>query len=401
MTHGLEKRSSLLPLGIDVQSAYATLSTGSNRVAVVLRNNTQDWIEIGKGTPVTRMVATNQVPRVVDTISAERSKEQPTLTEAEQQALLLEKLDLSGLEAWPTEQAEKAHSLLREYHNIFSLEKHDMGHTNATKHKIVLKDLDTPPFKERFHRIPPPQLDEVREHLKLMLDAGVVRPSNSPWCNVVVLVRKKDGSLRFCIDFRRLNALTIKDSHPLPRICETLESLAGAAHYSTFDLNLGFWQVPMDEESKQYTAFTLGSMGLYECESMPFGLCNAPPTFQRLMQNCLGELNLTYCLIYLDDVIAFSEIPEEHLHRMRVVFDRLRKHGLKLKPFKCDVFKSEINYLAHHVSQKRGSPLEEKLGVNCSVPAPRYLHQSEVFRGPCRSLLALHKGLCQNCSTSV
>ena len=198
--------------------------------------------------------------------------------------------------------------------------------------------------------IPPPQLDEVREHLKLMLDAGVVRPSNSPWYNAVVLVRKKDGSPCFCIDFRRLNALTIKDSHPLPRICETLESLAGAAHYSTFDLNSGFWQVPMDEESKQYTTFTLGSMGLYECESMPFRLCNTPPTFQRLGQNCLGKLNLTYCLIYLDDVIVFSEMPEEDLQRLHVVFDRLQEHGLKLKLSKCDVFKSEINNLAHHVS---------------------------------------------------
>ena len=352
MTHGLEKRSPLLPLGIDVQSTYATLSTGSNRVAVVLRNNTRDWIEIRKGMPVARVVATNQVPRVIDTISADKPKEQPTLMQTERQALLLDKLDLSGLKAWPTEQVEKARGLLRVYHDIFSLEKHNMGHTNATKHKIVLKDPDTLPFKERFRRIPPPQLDEVREHLKLMLDAGVVRPSNSPWCNAVVWVRKKNGSLRFCIDFRRLNTLTVKDSHPLIRICETLESLAGAAHYSTFDLNSGFWQVPMDEASKQYTAFTLGSMGLYECESMPFGLCNAPSTFQKLMQNYLGELNLTYCLIYLDDVIVFSEMPEDHLLRMRVVFDHLREHGLKLKPSKCDVFKSEINYLAHHVSKE-------------------------------------------------
>ena len=191
-----------------------------------------------------------------------------------------------------------------------------MGHTNTTKHKIVLKDPDTPPFKEHFCRILPPQLDKVREHLKLMLDAGVIQPSNSPWCNAVVLVRKKDGSLRFCIDFRKLNSLTVKDSHPLPCICETLESLTGAAHYLTFDMNSGFWQVPMDKESKQYTAFTLDSMGLYECESMPFRLCNTLPTFQRLMQNCLGELNLTYCLIYLDDVIVFSEMPEEHLRRM-------------------------------------------------------------------------------------
>ena len=153
---------------------YATLSTGSNRVAVVLRNNTRDWIKIGKGTPVAHMVAANQVPRVIDTISADKSKQQPTLMEAERQDLLLEKLDLSGLKAWPAEEAEKARGLLQEYHDIFSLEKHDMGHTNATKHKIVLKDPDTPPFTKRFCRIPPPQLDEVREHFKLMLDAGVV-----------------------------------------------------------------------------------------------------------------------------------------------------------------------------------------------------------------------------------
>ena len=174
MTHGLEKRSPLLPLRVDIQSTYATLAAGSNRVMVVLRNNTRDWIEIGKGTPVARMVVANQVPRVIDTISTERPEEQPTLTEAEQQVLLLDKLDLSGLEAWPPEQAEKACGLLWEYHNIFSLERHNMGHTKVTKHKIVLKDPDTPPFKEWFHRIPPPQVDEVREHLKLMLDAGVV-----------------------------------------------------------------------------------------------------------------------------------------------------------------------------------------------------------------------------------
>ena len=296
--------------------------------------------------------------------------------EAERQVLLLDKLDLSGLEAWPTEQAEKAHGLLWEYHDIFSLEKHDMGHTKVTKHKIVLKDPDTPPFKERFCRIPPPQLDEVREHLKLMLDAGVVRPSNSPRCNAVVLVRKKHGSLRFCIDFRRLNALTVKDSHPLPHICKTLEGLAGAAHYLTFNLNSGFWQVPMDEESKQYTAFTLGSMGLYECKSMPFGLCNTPPTFQRLMQNCLGKLNLTYCLIYLDDVIVFSEMPEEHLQRMHVVFDCLRERGLKLKPSK-----SEINYLAHHVSQKGVLPLKKNLESIAQCPSPDTYTKVKSFVG--------------------
>ena len=381
MTHGLEKRSPSLPLGIDVQTVYATLADGSNRVTVVLRNNTQDWLEIKKGMPITRMIAANEVLKATNLFSVEPTKERSTLTETERQDLLLEKLDLLGLVAWPEEQAEKAHSLLKEYHDILSLEKRDMGHTNTTKHKIVLKDPDTPPFKEYFCRILPPQLDEMREHLKLMLDAGVILPSNSPCCNAVVLVRKKDGSLHFCIDFRKLNSLTVKDSHPLPRICETLESLAGAAHYSMFDMNSGFWQVPMDEESKQYTAFTLGSMGLYECESMPFGLCNAPPTFQRLMQNCLGELNLTYCLIYLDDVIVFSDMPEEHLRRMRVVFDCLREHGLKLKPSKCEVFKLEINYLAHHVSQKGVLPSKKNLESIAQCPPPDTYTKVKSFVG--------------------
>ena len=121
----------------------------------------------------------------------------------------------------------------------------------------------------------------------------------------------------------------------------------------------------MDEESKQFTVFTLGSMGLFECERMPFGLCKAPMTFQRLMQNCLSELNLTYCLIYLDDVIVYSKTPAEHLQRMWVVFNCLRMHGLKLKPSKCNVFKTEINYLAHHVSKAGVLPSKKKLGFNC------------------------------------
>ena len=193
ITHGFEKQLPSLPLGIDVQMVYATLADGSNRVTVVLRNNTQDWLEIKKGMPIAWMVAANEVPKVTNLFSAEQTKEQSTLTETERQDLLLEKLDLLGLEAWPQEQAEKARSLLKEYYDIFSLEKRDMGHTNTTKYNIVLKDPDTLPFKEHFHRIPPPQLDEVREHLKLMLDAGVIHPSNGPWCNAVILVRKKDG----------------------------------------------------------------------------------------------------------------------------------------------------------------------------------------------------------------
>ena len=134
-----------------MQTVYATLADGSNRVTEVLRNNTWDWLEIKKGIPITRMVAANEIPMVTNLLSAEKPKEQPNLIEAERQDLLLEKLDLTGLEAWPEDQAEKARSLLKEYHDIFSLEKHDVGHTKAAKHKIILKDPNTPIQRE----IPP------------------------------------------------------------------------------------------------------------------------------------------------------------------------------------------------------------------------------------------------------
>ena len=171
--------------------------------------------------------------------------------------------------------------------------------------------------------------------------------------------RKKDGGLHFCIDFRKLNMRTKKDSYPLPHIQKSLESLEGSHIFSSFDFKLGFWQVEMDEASKQYTAFTLGLLVFFECEHMPFGLCNAPTTFQRLMQNCLGELNLTYCLIYLDNVITFSNNEDDHLHCMRVIFDRFRVEHLKLKPSQCSLFHDEIVLLAHHVMKDGVQPSEE------------------------------------------
>ena len=182
-----------------------------------------------------------------------------------------------------------------------------------------------------------------------MLESGTIRPSQSAWCNAMVLVQKKDGGLCFCIDFCHLNAHRKKDSYPLPRIQEVLESLVGTSHFSCLDLKSGFWQIKMDNASKQFTTFTVGNLGFFKCDRMPFGLCNAPATFQWLMQNCMGELNLIYCLIYLDDLIVFLQMADEHLHLLHVIFDWLREYNLKLEPSKCSLFKEKINYLAHEV----------------------------------------------------
>ena len=160
-------------------------------------------------------------------------------------------------------------------------------------------------------------------------------PQESAWCNAVVLLGNKDGSLYFCIDFHHLNTHTKKVSYPLPRIQEALKSLVSAGHFTCLDLKSGFWQIKMDELSKQYTAFTIGNLGFFVCDCMPFEVCNVPAMFQRLMQNCLWELNLTYCFIYLDNMIVISQLPEEHLHHFCIIFDWFREYNLKLKLSKC------------------------------------------------------------------
>ena len=150
---------------------------------------------------------------------------------------------------------------------------------------------------------------------------GAIRPSNSPWASAFVLVWKKDGKLQFCIDLQKLNARTIKDAYSLPRIDESLDCLNGPEWFSSLDLKSGYWQIEMEENSKALTAFTVGLLGFYKCECMPFGLTNAPATFQWLIQSCLSNLHLCYCIIYLDDVIVFSKTLEEHVFRLRAVFD--------------------------------------------------------------------------------
>ena len=206
------------------------------------------------------------------------------------------------------------------------------------------------PFKDPYRRIPPGLYDEVRVHLKEMLEAGAIRESQSPFSSNVVLVRKKDGSLRFCIDFRKLNSRSVKDAYTLPRIDDTIDSLVGAKFFSKLDLRSGYWQVEIKEEDKHKTAFSVGNLGFYECNRMAFGLTNAPATFQRLMERTMGELNLRECLIFLDDILIFSENYEDHLDRLEAVFSRLKQHGLKLKPSKCEFFKTSVKYLGHVVS---------------------------------------------------
>ena len=187
----------------------------------------------------------------------------------------------------------------------------------------------------------------------------------------MVLVCKKDGSLWFCINLRKLNNQTIKDAQSLPRIEDSLDCLDGATILTSLDLQLGYWQAEMTEASKPLTAFTVGLLGFYKCVQMPFGLTNAPATFQHLMETCLGEMHLKWCIIYLDNIIVFSKMPEEQIERLRGVFAKLAAAGLRLKSSKCKFFKSRVTYLGHIVSKNGIKTDAKKIEVIKKWPVPK------------------------------
>ena len=287
--------------------------------------------------------------KVTKDITKENQSEDSPLKDDERVSKILEKLDLEGIESWTEQQHCSVQKLLEEYQHLFALNLKELGKTSLVQHEIKLSDRT--PFKERYRRIPPHQYEEVRKHLQEMLDIGAICRCISPWASPVVLVHKKDGSLWFCIDLRKLNNQTIKDAHSLPRIEDSLDCLDGATIFTSLDLQSEYWQVEMTEASKPLTAFTVGPLGFYKCVQMPFGLTNAPATFQHLMETCLGEIHLKLCIIYLDDIIVCSKTPEEHIERLEGVFEKLSAAGLRLKLSKCKFFKSRVTYLGHIVSK--------------------------------------------------
>ena len=212
-----------------------------------------------------------------------------------------------------------------------------------------------------------------------MLASDVIRPSNSPWASPVVMVRKKDGSLRFCIDFRQLNATTVKDAHPLPRIDDLLDALHRALWFSALDFKSGYWQVSIAESDKAKIAFRTSSGQLYEFNQVPFGLCNAPATFS-LMDRVLTGLHWETCLFYLGDTIVFSSTWEEHLARLRQVLERLRHANLKLGTEKC-TFAAKVSYLGHRVTEEGLLPDSSLLAVIQEIPPPKTTTEVPSFLG--------------------
>ena len=232
--------------------------------------------------------------------------------------------------------------------DIFSLQG-ELGCTSVLEHKIHTSNH--PPIRQQPRRVPHHLLGEVDRQLDEMLEKGLIQESSSPWASPVVLVKKRNGDVRFCIDYRRLNDISNHDAYPVPRVDDALRSLGGAQWFSTLDLTSAYWQVPMDSDSSRKAAFTT-HRGLFEPKRMPFGLRSAPATMQRLMTMLFGSMTWKMVLVYLDDIVIFSSSVEQHLSRLDLVFAKLREANLKLKPSKCALLRKSVEYLGHVVSGK-------------------------------------------------
>ena len=281
-------------------------------------------------------------------------------------------LDLTG------DQKKQVQELLQENKSVFSTSEFDLGRTNLVRHTI---DTGTNrPFKQAPRRHPMAYLPIIDEHVDKMLANDICEPFYGPWASNVVLVKKSDGSLRFCIDYRQLNNLTVKNSYPLPRIDTCFDALGDAKFFSTLDLRQGYWQVENDPETADKTTF-ITRKGASKFKVLPFGLSNAPAVFQRLMNLVMRGLTWEACLVFLDDIVVMSTTFEQHLERLRAVFGRLRSANLKLKPSKCKLFQLKVKFLGSIVSANGIEPDPDKLKVIEEWPVPKNLTELRAFVG--------------------
>ena len=267
---------------------------------------------------------------------------------------------------------------VKKYPNAFSTGSYDVGKCSLIPHSISLTSEKV--IRQPFRRIHPHRVPEVKTMIQEMVDQQIIRPSKSAYASPVVIVTKKDGSLRLCIDYRKLNAVTIKDSFPLPRIDEVLDILGGARYFTTLDLAHGYYQVTMDKDSIEQTAFRV-PWGLYEYMRMPQGLSNAANTFQRVMVFIFADMNLLELVLYLDDILIFSSTLEEHLVRLEKVLARLDQFGLKLKGKKCHMLQREVEYLGHVVDARGVQVSQEKVQRIREWPTPTTGREVSSFLG--------------------
>ena len=277
----------------------------------------------------------------------------------------------------PEEQDELA-NLFIEFEDVFAKSEFDLGNFSDITH-----DIDTgsaKPVKQRMRRTPAGFANEEEVHLEKMLKAGVIQHSVSEWSSAPVLVRKRDGTVRWWVDYRALNSVTTKDVFPLPLVDDCLDTLVGNSWFSKLDANSGYWQIPISEPDRKKTAF-ITKYGLFEHLCMGFGLCNGPGTYARVMSLVLHGLMWSIVLPFLDDILVLGSKFKEHLFHIREVLLRFRKHHLKLKPKKCILFQRKVDFLGRIVSEGGIELTETDIKTVLDRQAPQNTREVEQFLG--------------------
>jgi transposase InsO family protein len=345
-----------------------------NSMTVQVANLSEEAIIIYPNQPLATMTALDQSQ--INTIEQNhRAKEEKEEEEEEIRATSTIEPNLMNT-SLNTEQKEKLQQLISSYPDVF---KEKAGRTAKMKHQINLlpgaRPCNSPPF-----RYAPARRQIIEDNLREMTEEGIISPSKSPWASPVILAPKKDGTLRFCVDYRKLNSMTVKDAYPIPRIDDTLDSLQEAKFVSTLDLRSGYWQVAMEKDAREKTAFVTHK-GLFEFNVMPFGLTNAPATFQRLMDIVLAGLKWQCCLVYIDDIVIYSPTFEQHLIDLKNVFQALKVANLTLKANKCQFCREEMSYLGHIITQNGIKPDPGLVKSVTKFPEPRKVKDVQSFLG--------------------
>ncbi|KAL6475109.1 hypothetical protein MHYP_G00161490 [Metynnis hypsauchen] len=374
---------SSLPGGIFIDSCLISIPACSPyKVPVVLRNETSHDIVLPSNSVLAELCIPHEISQTYNTCSPSQLSSSAVCSSQQQSCHDEQQSDsLSfdfGDSPLPVKWEKRITQTLNTYSDMFSQHDFDFGHATKVKHRIKLR-YETP-FKHRPRPIHPKDYDAVRRHLQTLLEAGIIRESESPYASPIVVVKKKNGDVRLCVDYRRLNMQTIKDAYALPNLEESFSALSGSHWFSVMDLKSGYYQIEMHEDDKPKTAFVC-PLGFWEWNRMPQGITNAPSTFQRLMEKCMGDIHLREVLVFLDDIIVFSQTLEEHEARLTKVLDRLRENGLKLSPEKCRFFQTSVRYLGHIVSQKGVEIDPQKIEALKTWPRPRTLKELRSFLG--------------------
>lgn len=358
------------PEGLSVNPCLVRVQKQTAGVLVDVVNNSDVDVQLQPGMLIARLHHSSIVePQSDDTPDSD----------------FLGKFDLKHLDDFRKEgkitgdQAELVHQFLLQNKGIFCKHDNDIGHTTVLKHRIDL--VDETPIKQKCRFIPPHLYDELREHLQQLLDMDVIAASDSPWSQNLVYAKKKDGSLRLCQDFRALNAKTIKDAYAIPKIEDLLNVVKGMKYVTSLDMAWSYWQVEIEESHRDRTAFTVGHLGHFQWKRMAFGLCNAPASQQKLMSRILqGEL-MKCCVVYLDDVLIFSNSFEQHLKDVQRILDKLLAAGLKIKPSKCKFFCDTVDFLGHVISPEGIKVNPEYVRAVKEYPRPTCQKDIERFLG--------------------